>query len=122
MLLTSQVAPVVKNPPANPGDTRDNDSVAGLGRSPGGGNGNALQYSGLKNLMARGAWWVTVQGVAKGQTQLSMHARACDCYCHSRVGIMTQHTHTHAHMQINILQNSIYPSYIFCIFGGPLGS
>ena len=46
---------MVKNPPANPGDTRDNDSVAGLGRSPGGGNGNPLQYSCLKNLMDRGA-------------------------------------------------------------------
>ena len=73
---------MVKNPPANPGDTRDTDSVAGLGRSPGGGNGNALQYSGLKNLMDRGAWWVTVQGVAKGQTQLSMHALKPVCLDH----------------------------------------
>ena len=40
----SQVVPVVKNLPANAGDTRDTGSVPGLGRSPGGGNGNPLQY------------------------------------------------------------------------------
>jgi len=41
------------------------DSVVGSGRSPGGGNGNPLQYSGLGNPMERGAWWATVYGVAK---------------------------------------------------------
>ena len=40
----SQVVPVVKNLPANAGDTRDTGSVPGLGRSPGGGKGNPLQY------------------------------------------------------------------------------
>ena len=40
----AQVAPVVKNPPANVGDTRNMGSVPGLGRSPVGGNGNPLQY------------------------------------------------------------------------------
>jgi len=40
---------VVKNPPANAGNTRDTDSVPGLGRSPGGGHGNPLQYSSLEN-------------------------------------------------------------------------
>ena len=43
----------------------------GLGRSPGEGNGYPLQYSGLGNSMDRGAWWATVHGVAKSQTQLS---------------------------------------------------
>ena len=42
-----------------------------VGRSPGEGNGYPLQYSCLENSMDRGAWWVTVQGVAKSQTQLS---------------------------------------------------
>ena len=42
----------------------------GLGRSPGGGNGNPLQYSCLENPMDRGAWWATVHRVAKSQTQL----------------------------------------------------
>ena len=42
-----------------------------VGRSPGEGNGYPLQYSCLENSMDRGAWWVTVHGVAKSQTQLS---------------------------------------------------
>ena len=42
-----------------------------LGRSPGGGHGNSLQYSCLEKPMGRGAWWATVHGVAKSQTQLS---------------------------------------------------
>ena len=46
-------------------------SVPGVGRSPGGGHGNPLQYSCLENPMDRGAWWVTVHGVTKSQTQLS---------------------------------------------------
>ena len=47
----------VKNPPAKAGDTRDVGWIPGLGRSPGGGNGNAFQYSCLENPMDRGAWW-----------------------------------------------------------------
>ena len=45
--------------------------VQSLGRSPGEGNGNPLQYSCLENPMVRGAWWVTVYGVTKSQTRLS---------------------------------------------------
>ena len=45
----SQVLLVVKNPPANAGDIRDTGSIPGLGRSPGGGNGNPLQFSCLEN-------------------------------------------------------------------------
>ena len=48
--------------------------IAGLGRSPGGGYGNPLQYSCLENSMDRGAWRATVHGVAKSQTELSTHA------------------------------------------------
>ena len=47
----------------------DLGSILGLGRSSGKGNGNPLQYSYLENCMDRGAWWVTVHGVA--QTRLS---------------------------------------------------
>ena len=43
-------------------------SIPGSGRSPGVGNGNPLQYSCLKNSMKRGAWWVTVHGVAESDT------------------------------------------------------
>ena len=46
-------------------------SISGLGRSPGEGNGNPLQYSCLENPMDRGVWWATVHGVAKSQTRLS---------------------------------------------------
>ena len=56
----SQVALVVKKPPACAGDVRDEGFILGLGRSPGGGHGNSLQYSCLQNPMDRGAWWATV--------------------------------------------------------------
>ena len=48
---------VVKNPPANARDEGDVGSVPGLGRSPGVGNGNPIQYSSLGNPMDRGSWW-----------------------------------------------------------------
>ena len=56
------------------GDTGDTGSIPGLERSSGGGHGNPLQYSCLKNLMARGAWKATVHGVAKSRTLLSYWA------------------------------------------------
>ena len=59
---------VVKNLPANTGDSRDLGSTPGLGRSLEGGNGNWFQYSCLENPMNRGAWWDTVYGVAKSWT------------------------------------------------------
>ena len=49
----------------------DPGSVLGLGRSPGEGNGNPLQFSCLENPMDGGAWWATVHRVAEGRTQLS---------------------------------------------------
>ena len=58
---------MVKNPPANAGDT---GVIPGLGRAPGGGNGNPLQYSCLEHSMDRGAWQVTIHRVAKSQTRL----------------------------------------------------
>ena len=70
-LGASQVALVVKNPLADAGDIRDLASVPGWGRSPGGGNGNPLQYSRLENPMDRGAWWATAHGAANSKTRLS---------------------------------------------------
>ena len=64
-------SPMVKNLPANAGDAGDLGSISGLGRSPGGGNGNLLQYSCLENSMDRGAWWVNVHWVTKSWTRLS---------------------------------------------------
>ena len=68
---------VVKNLPANIGDTGDIGSIPESGRSPGEGNGNSLQYSCLGNPMDRGAWWATVHGGHKESA-------------------MTKHTHTPA--------------------------
>ena len=59
---------MVKNPPTN---AEDSSSIPGLGRSPGEGNGNPLQYSCLGNPMDRGALWATVYGVTKSQTRLN---------------------------------------------------
>ena len=56
---------MVKNPPANAGDVGDTDSIPGSGRSPGGGNGNPVQYSCLENPMDRGAPRATVHGVTE---------------------------------------------------------
>ena len=50
-------------------NVRDRGSIPGLGRSPGEGNGNSLQYSCLENPMDRGAWWATVRGITKSQTR-----------------------------------------------------
>ena len=66
----SQLSLMVKNPPANAGDIRDVRLTPGWGRFSGMGHGNLLQYSCLENPMDRKAWWATVQGVAKSQTQL----------------------------------------------------
>ena len=74
---------VIKNPPANAGDARDTGSILGLGRPPGVGSGNPLQYSCLKNSTDRGVWQATVHRVIKSQTRLS-----------------TQHTHTHEYIPI----------------------
>ena len=59
---------MVKNLPANAEDVRDEGSIPGLGRSPGEGNGDPLQYSCLENPLDRGDWWAIVHGVAKSQT------------------------------------------------------
>ena len=68
MPWASQVALVVKNPSTKAGDTGDVGLISRLGRSPGGGHGNPLQYSCLENPMDRGAWWARVHGVTKNQT------------------------------------------------------
>ena len=74
---------VVKNSPANAGDMKDVGLIPGLGRPPGEGHGNPLQYSCLENPIDRGAWRATVHGVMKSQTQLkwlSTHVGTWDYY------------------------------------------
>ena len=81
---------MVKNLSAGAGDIRDAGLVPGSGRSPGGGNGNPLQYSCRENLMDRGAWQAIVHRVAQSQTwlkRLSIHA----------------YTHTHTHKTIILI-------------------
>ena len=73
-----QVMLVVKNVPANSGDTWYESLIPGLGRSSGEGHNNPLQYSCLENPMDRRAWWATVHKVAMSWTQmkwLSTYAR-----------------------------------------------
>ena len=78
----------LKNLLANARDARDTSLIPGLGRSPGVGNGNPLQYSCLENSMDRRAWRATVHGVTKSRTQLG-----------------ESHTHTHTHTYTAITQN-----------------
>ena len=71
---TSQVTLMVKKLPSN-AEVRDVDSVPGLGRFPGGGHGNPLQYSCLENLMDRRSWWAIVHRLSKSQTWLKRLSR-----------------------------------------------
>ena len=76
ILGPSKVMLVVKNPPDSAGDVRAAGLISVLGRSPGGGNGNPLQYSHLENPMDRGAGWATVYRVAKSRdrTEVTLHS------------------------------------------------
>ena len=71
MLMTAN-ATVVKNLPADAGDT---GSIPGLGRAPGEIKWQPIPVSCLGNPMDRGAWWVTVHGMTKSWTRLSTHTR-----------------------------------------------
>ena len=72
---------MVKSQPANAGDTRDLGSIPGLGRSPGVGNGNPLQYSCLGNRMYRGVWQAKDHGVAKSWTECINNNNYSVIYC-----------------------------------------
>ena len=91
----SQVVLVIKNPPANAGDTRDAGSIPGMGRSPGVGNGNLLQYSCLENPSGQrsqtgyGLWDCKELDMTE---QLSVHVCA-------RMNVHA-HTHTHTHDKV----------------------
>ena len=74
---------LLKNPPANAGDTGDAGLIPGSGRSPGVGKSNPLHNPCLENSMNRGAWQAMIHGVAKCQPQLS--------------------TYTHTYTQCNII-------------------
>ena len=84
---------MVKNPPANAGDTTNSDLILGVGRSHGIGNGNLLQYSCMKNSMDRRAWQAIVHGVKKCRTKLNNCANA--------------HTHTYT-QGMSIFKRMVY--------------
>ena len=84
--LSPMVVLVVKNPHFNAGGVRDVGSIPGLGRSPGEGNGNPLQYSCLDNPMDRGVWQATVHGVARVGPDLATELRKAWGFPHSSVG------------------------------------
>ena len=62
---------MIKNLPANAGDTSDVGSIPGLGRASGGENGSPFQYSCLENSIDREDWWATAHGITKSWTQLN---------------------------------------------------
>ena len=91
------------------GDTGDSSSSPGLGRSPGEGNGNPLQYSCQENPMDRGAWRAAVHGVVKSQTRLkplSMRALCTGACTHARAHTHT-HTHTRPHRKSHLYQQQL---------------
>ena len=93
-LWAFQEVHLLKNSPAKAGDIRDAGLIPGSGRSPVGGNGNALQYTCLENTMDRGAWWPKVYGITEsGMTECT--------YTYT-------HTHTHTHTPHHHHHNSVY--------------
>ena len=87
------MAQTAKNPPANARDIRDAGSIPVLGRPPGKGHDNPLQYSCLENPMDRGTWQATIHEAIKSRTQLS-----------------NTHTHTHTHTHNHNLGLPRWPS------------
>ena len=81
---------MVKNPPANGGDTENPGSILSLEDPLEGGNGNQLQYSCLRNPMGIGSWRVMVHGVAKSQIGLN-----------DSLSLSLSHTHTHLFMVVS---------------------
>ena len=80
---SSQVVLVVRNLPANAGDMKHAGLIPELGRSPGEGHSNPLQYSCQENPVDRGAWWAMVHRVTKSRArlkQLSMHRSTCQAH------------------------------------------
>ena len=105
-----QGALVVKNPPAYGGDIRDLGWIPGLGRSPGGGNGNPLQCSCLENPMVRGTWRATVHKGAKSQTHSEatyQHAGTSPVVCLLiwRVWVQSLVRELRSHMLWNVAKN-----------------
>ena len=81
---------MVKNLSVNAGNVRDVGLDPELGRSPGVGNGNPLQYSCLENFMNRRAWWATVHGATKSRTPLKRLSRHTHTLRRYKTGLKTK--------------------------------
>ena len=104
---------VVRDPPANAGDTGDMGSIPESGRLPLVGKGNPLQYSSLENPMDRGDWWATVHGIATNRTWLSIHAFCSPVECNSGVfWICISEAIVLSYTQIKFFLNSIIDHFI----------
>ena len=99
-----QGALVVKKLPANAGDIRDAGSIPGLGRTPGGGHGNPLQYCCLENPMERGAWWTIVHRVTESQTQLRQQL----CIALWKVNHSTRYSKSGPQSESEIIRKILY--------------
>ena len=93
-------------------DTRDVGSITVLGRSPGGGNGNPLDYSCLENSMNRRAWWVRVHGVAKSWTKLRTHTHIVSLYFNFNY-VLFCHDKVANDNEARLINNNLYDSYIY---------
>ena len=102
MLWASQVVLVVKNPPANAGDTKDAGLILGLGRSPGIGNGNPFQYSCLENCMGRGGW---------GNGNPLQYSCLEDWWAEEADGLQCM-----GPQKLDTTEHSTFALYVFCVF------
>ena len=107
-----------KESACNAGDAGNTGSIPGS-RCPGGGHGNSLLYSCLKNLMDRGAWWATVYRVSKSQTWLKQLSKQAHWTCHSMRAVLFQkHNYlaTENKLKLNI-KNSYFkdPCFYFVL-------
>ena len=100
---------MVENLPVNAPDVRDSDSIPELGRSPGEGNGNPLQYSCLGNPMGRGTWQAVVHRVAENWTRLSTHTHTYSTYHFNHLQVYSLLTLTTFTMLRNY--HYLYPNF-----------
>ena len=104
---------VVRDPPANAGDTGDTGLIPESGTLPLVGKGKPLQYSSLENPMDRGDWWATVHGISKNWTWLSIHAFCSPVERNSGVfWICISEAIVLSYTQIKLFLNSITDHFI----------
>ena len=124
---------VVNNLPVSAGDIRVLSFIPGLGRSPGGGNGNPLQYSCLRNPRDRGAWWATVHRVVESDTTEQLRTSFTYCFnlvvsesSHASLGLLSLDIQIFSFFQQSLLK-LLSPMYFSLsqgrgtphVFGGP---